>query len=285
MTAPSTAPRSRKRRPASVLLVATMLAVPGCAAPKATPAGGAVGRAVETALVSGQERFDNAAFDRLLAEGTRDGLVDYLFMQDRRDRLEHYLNAVSAARLERLAPGHLEALLINAYNASTILAVLEHPRVRLIKEIPGVWTKTTRRVGGFDLTLDAIEHQILRPFFRDPRVHFALNCASRSCAPLPPWAMDGERIDAQLESRTRSFLTDPRNVRIERGGLLLSKYFDWYGSDFTTPGWRGAAPTVAEYVAGYATPEVATFIRSKGGRPAIGYLEYDWSLNAAVPPK
>ena len=272
------------------LALALLLPLAACGAPAATRAKGPVARAVDASLASGTERFDNALWDHLLAEGTRDGLVQYLYMKDRRDRLEAYLSAVAAAPLDRLAPGHLEALLINAYNASTVLSILDHPRVTSIKEIPGVWDAAKHRIGGFDLTLDEIEHRILRPFFRDPRIHFVLNCASKSCAPLPPWAVDGDRIDAQLEERTRSFLGDPRNVKVERGGLLLSKYFDWYGADFTTEGWRGAAPSAAEYVARYASPEVAAFIQSKRGRPAIGYLEYDWSLNAAplpapVPPQ
>ena len=277
--------RTRRGAPVSPrLALALLLPLAACGAPAATRAKGPVARAVDASLASGTERFDNALWDHLLAEGTRDGLVDYLYMKDRRDRLEAYLSAVASAPLDRLAPGHLEALLINAYNATTVLSILDHPRVTSIKEIPGVWDRTKHRIGGFDLTLDEIEHGILRPFFRDPRVHFVLNCASKSCAPLPPWAVDGDRIDAQLEERAKSFLSDPRNAIVERGGLLLSKYFDWYGTDFTREGWRGAAPGVAGYVARYASPEVGAFVRSKRGRPAIGYLEYDWSLNAAPPP-
>src|SRR2546425_8906539 len=206
-------------------------------------------------------------------------------MQEHRADLESYVKTVAEARLARLAPGHLEALLINAYNAYTVQSILDHPDVSSIREIPGVWTKVRHRVGRFDLTLDEIEHKILRPFFRDPRVHFALNCASRSCAPLPPWAYDGDRIDAQLEERARSFLSDPKNVRVEGSKLVVSKYFDWYGGDFTAAGWKGKAPTLAAYIARYAVPDVKLFIEErKGGRPAITFAEYDWSLNAAVPP-
>jgi len=257
---------------------------PACGAPSAERATGDVARAIEASLAGGKERFDHSAWDRLLAGGTRDGLVDYRFMQERRAKLEAYLRGAAEARLDRLAPGHLEALLINAYNALTVSSILEHPKVESIRDIPGVWTERRHRVGGFDLTLDDIEHRILRPFFRDPRVHFALNCASRSCAPLPPWAYDGDRLEAQLEERAKAFLSDPRNVRVEGSKLLVSRYFDWYGSDFTAAGWRGAAPSVAAYIAGHATPEVAGFIgKGKAGRPPIGFLDYDWSLNAARP--
>jgi len=265
--------------------VAFVLAIAAaCGAPSAERATGDVARAVETALAGGTERFDHAAWGGLLARGTKDGLVDYRFMQERRDDLEAYLRSVAESRPDRLAPGHLEALLINAYNACTVRSILDHPDVSSIREIPGVWTKIRHRVGGFDLTLDEIEHRILRPYFRDPRLHFALNCASRSCAPLPPWAYDGDRIDAQLEERARSFLSDPKNVRVEGSKLLVSRYFDWYGSDFTAKGWKGSESSVAAYIARYAAPDVRAFIDRHAGKPPIGFLEYDWSLNAVVPP-
>jgi uncharacterized protein DUF547 len=162
-----------------------------------------------------------------------------------------------------------------------VASVLDHPRVASIRDIPGVWTERRHRVGGFDLTLDEIEHRILRPFFKDPRIHFALNCASRSCAPLPAWAYDGDRLEAQLEERARAFLADKRNVRVEGSNLLLSRYFDWYGSDFTAAGWRGTAPSIADYVARHAAPDVARFIDKHAGKPPIGFRDYDWSLNAA----
>ncbi|HEU4403105.1 MAG TPA: DUF547 domain-containing protein [Candidatus Polarisedimenticolia bacterium] len=255
----------------------------GCGAPRASRATGAVGHAVETALASGTGRIDHAAWDRLLAAGTRQGLVDYEFMRAHRADLDSYLEHVATAPLDRLAPGHLEALLINAYNALTVRSILDNPGVTSIKEIAGVWTEKRHRVGGFDLTLDDLEHRILRPYFRDPRIHFAVNCASRSCAPLPSWAYDGARIDAQLEERAKSFLSDPINARVEGDALHLSKYFDWYGSDFVAAGWRGSTRTIALYVARYAPADVAAFIDSRKGAPRLVFEEYDWSLNAAPP--
>ena len=262
---------------AALLLFAT-----ACGAPAPTRAGGEVGRAVESSLAGGRERFTHLEWDRLLARGTRDGLVDYDFMQQNRPMLDAYLERVEAAPLGGLAPAHLEALLINAYNALTVRSILEHPGVASIKEIPGVWSRLRHRVGGFDLTLDDIEHQVLRAYFRDPRLHFALNCASRSCAPLPPRAFDGDRLEAQLEERARAFLVDPRQVRVEGGRLLLSRYFDWYGEDFGAKGTPGGAAAIAAYVKRYAAPEIVGFIERHGGAPPIGFLDYDWSLNAAA---
>jgi Protein of unknown function, DUF547 len=267
------------------LAIACVLAIgDGCGAPSAERLSGGVARALEKALAEGTERFDHAAWGALLAHGTKDGLVDYRFMQEHRAELDRYLDGVAKTSLDRLAPGQLEALLINAYNACTVESILDRPEVTSIRQIQGVWTGRRHRVGGFDLTLDEIEHRILRPFFRDPRVHFALNCASRSCAPLPPWAYDGDRIDAQLEERARSFLSDGRNVRVDGSKLLVSKYFDWYGDDFTAAGFKGSEVSVAAFIARYAAPDVRTFIERQHGKPPIGFLDYDWSLNAAVPP-
>jgi len=255
----------------------------GCGAPSAERATGGVAKAVETSLAGGTERFDQAAWGALLQGGSKDGLVDYRFMQEHRAGLDAYLKSVSEVALDRLAPGHLEALLINAYNACTVRSILDHPDVRSIRKIPGVWTETKHRVGGFELTLDDIEHRLLRPYFRDPRLHFALNCASRSCAPLPPWAYDGDRIEEQIEERARSFLSDPKNARVEGERLMVSKYFDWYGGDFTAPGWKKEAPSIAAFIDGYATHDVKAFIGRHGGKPPIVFMEYDWSLNAAAP--
>ena len=255
----------------------------GCGGPSAERAKGDVAKAVEASLARGTERFDHRAWGALLERATKGGLVNYRFMQEQRAGLDSYLKSVAEARLDRLAAGHLEALLINAYNAYTVRSILDHPGVPSIRKIPGVWTETRNRVGGFDLTLDDVEHRLLRPFFHDPRLHFALNCASRSCAPLPSWAYDGDRIEEQLDERTRSFLSDPKNVRVEGSRLLVSKYFDWYGGDFTAPGWMKAAPSIAAFIAAYAAPDVKAFIERQGGKPPIVFMEYDWSLNAVVP--
>ena len=266
-------------------LAAMIVALTACGAPRAEPASGPVADDVRAAIDSGTERFAHERWDRLLAEGTHDGLVDYRYFQRHRDELDAYLERVADADLASLAPDHLKALLINAYNAYTIVAILEHPEVASIREIDGVWTETTHAVGGHPLTLDEIEHELLRPFFRDPRIHFAVNCASRSCAPLPPWAFGGDSLDAQLEERSRSFLRDRENVRVEDGELLLTRYFDWYGDDFTSEGWEPRAATIPRFVATYARPAVVKFVAAQDGRPSVSFLDYDWSLNAAVPPE
>ena len=255
-----------------------LLAVGGCAAPAAQPATGAVAEAVERALARGTATFDHSDWDALLRAGTKDGLVDYEIMASRRADLDDYVARLADADVGALASDELMALLINAYNALTVVAILDHPGVSSIRDIDGVWTELRWTVGGHALTLDGIEHNVLRPFFRDPRLHFVLNCASLSCAPLPPWAYRGAALEDQLEERSHAFLTDPANVSIESGRLRLSRYFDWYGSDFTSPGWAPRAASIPAFIAGYATEPIRVAIAAD---PAIafGFADYDWSLN------
>jgi hypothetical protein len=266
-----------------LVVAAALLAA--CAAPRSKPASGPIGDRVQAAIAGGTETFDHEVWSRLLEQGIDDrGFVDYPFFQDHRPELDRYLQAIAEVELSTLAPAQLEALLLNAYNALTVASILDHPTVATIRDIDGVWDRTKHRVGGFELTLDEIEHTLLRPFWKDPRIHFAVNCASASCAPLPRWAFDGGDLDRQLEERARQFLSDPRNVRIEGSTVLLSSYFDWYGGDFTAEGWKPRASTVLEFVALYATDEVAARLRS--GEPLeVEFLDYDWSLNAAAPPR
>ena len=174
---------------------------------QARKAEGPVSEAVQSALDSGRATFDHAAWGALLEHGTMDGLVDYRYLQQHRAELDAYLAEVANVDLSSLAARELKALLANAYNALTVRAILDHPEVPTIRDIPGVWKTVRHTVGGYALSLDEIEHQILRPFFRDPRIHFAVNCASQSCAPLPPWAFDGADLERQLDELEASFKT------------------------------------------------------------------------------
>ena len=267
----------------ALVLALLVAAAPGCA-PESTPADGPEAAAVQQALAHGTERFDHTAWDRLLAAAVKGDGVDYPVIQRRRAELDAYLARVAHAPLARLEPSELKAFLIDAYNAYTVAAVLDHPGIKSIRDISNVWTGPTHEVGGFALTLDTIEHRLVRPLFRDPRVHFALNCASRSCAPLPPFAYDGHQLDQQLDARRARFLSDAAQVHLDSERLAVSSYFTWFGKDFVTPGWRDAQTSVARYIKPYARPDVATFIDRHGGEPPLTFLDYDWSLNAAVPP-
>ena len=277
-------PAAIPRRAFAALLLLLTLATAACGAPASRQASGEVGDAVQASLEGGTGTFDHGEWDALLAATARYGLLDYRQMQGRRPELDAYLARIAASDLASLAPDHLKALLINAYNALTVRTILDHPRVQSIRDIDGAWDRLSHQVGGFHLTLDALEHNLLRPFFKDPRIHFAVNCASRSCAPLPGWAYTGADLEDQLEGQTRAFLSDPRRVQMANGTLKVSSYFTWYGGDFTAEGWQPRADTIPAFIAGYTTPAVAALIQAGDHEPPLAFIDYDWSLNASVPP-
>jgi len=268
------------RRSTLCLTLALSALVQACGAPESRPAEGPIADQIETSLANGKATYDHSEWGRLLAEGTRHGFVDYSFMQENRADLDRYLAGLEEANLAALDPQHLKALLLNAYNALTVRSILDNWGVSSIREIEGVWDTVSHRLGGFDLTLDQIEHNIVRPFFRDPRIHFAVNCASASCAPLPPWSFEGPELDAQLDELTNAFLSDEDNVRVEDGKLLLSSYFNWYGDDFVAAGWTPRAASIPAFVSLHTRSEVAEFLRTNP-QPVIEFLDYDWSLNRA----
>ncbi|MFV1987454.1 MAG: VTT domain-containing protein [Gemmatimonadota bacterium] len=267
----------------SIRIALLTVALAGCGAPASERATGGLAADVERSLTSGDATFDHSTWDSLLSGGTRDGYVDYAYMGSRASDLASYRAALASADLGSLAPRELEALLMNAYNALTVQSILDHPSAKSIRDIGGVWSERIWEVGGHSVTLDNVEHNLLRPFFRDPRIHFAVNCASRSCAPLPTWAFDGAQLEAQLEELTRAFLRDPANVRVDGSTLRVSPYFDWYGEDFVAAGWKPRAESIAEFIAVYATEEVQSAISADPGID-IEFNDYDWTLNMLTPP-
>lgn len=174
---------------------------------------------------------------------------------------------------------------INAYNALTLGLIVEEWPVKSILDLDGgkVWSTRTYRVGGKDVTLDHIEHQILRPL-GDPRVHAALNCASRGCPALQATAFTASTLEAQLEAASRDWSS--RNaLTLDKGAktVQLSKIFDWYGEDFAgsggvdIPGIDGKQEDALLFVAAHSDPETAAWLRAGGY--TVSYAPYDWSVN------
>ena len=196
-----------------------------------------------------------------------------------RTALAGYLRAMQAIDPRRLARDEQLAYWINLYNAVTVQVILDHPGVRSIRDIKsglfsvGPWQLPLARVDGQSLSLDAIEHRIVRPLFRDRRVHFALNCASLGCPDLAARAFTGATIDADLAAAQRTFLAHPRAIRFSADSLVLSSLFDWYREDFAA-----AETGVIKYLA--ANAPAATAARLQAFRGTISYA-YDWSLNGA----
>ncbi|SHM02963.1 DUF547 domain-containing protein [Hymenobacter psychrotolerans] len=221
---------------------------------------------------------DHRIFDALLKKHVdRRGRVSYKgFLADQRE-LNRYLELLSQhpptaewSRKDQMA------FWINAYNAYTIRLILDHYPVQSIKDIgskiqiPLVttpWAARFFRIGGEKMSLDDIEHGTLRKHYNDPRVHFALVCASVSCPPLRNEAYTAARLEQQLEQQGRLFLNDPTKNRIARAGAQLSRYFDWYKGD-----WNQNGQSVVKWVNRYSAT------RLEPGA-TITFLDYDWRLN------
>jgi hypothetical protein len=177
------------------------------------------------------------------------------------------------------------AFWINAYNALTLGLVVEEWPIQSVLDLDGgkVWDTRTYRVAGQDVTLNHIEHQILRPM-GDPRVHAALNCASRGCPALQIRAFEGPSLEAQLDAAARDWAA--RNaVEINRSDktVQLSQIFDWYGEDFALasepdiPGVNGKHNAALQFVAAHSSEETARWLRAGGY--GVSWAPYDWSVN------
>ncbi len=228
--------------------------------------------------------FDHAAFDSLLRRHVKGADVDYRAWKARptdRAALAGYLARVATADTSGWSRGEQMAFWINAYNALTLERVLGAWPVSSITKIrptlgvlpgKGVW-KEKHRVAGAQVSLDDIEHQTLRRHFADPRIHFAVNCAAKSCPPLAGRAYSGAGLDVELETATRRFVGSGRYNSISRGKpWALSKIFEWYGEDFVA-----AAGSVPAFVVRYLPEESV-----RGVDPAkVRWTtrSYDWSLN------
>ena len=184
--------------------------------------------------------------------------------------------AVSAAQAERLA------YWINAYNMLAIDMVVRNYPVASIRDIGSllrpVWKRDAGKAGGRVVTLDEIEHAILRPI-GDPRMHVAIVCASTSCPSLTREPFRAERLDAQLDAAARAFVANTeKGARIESGSLRISKIFDWFGEDFVASGG------VLAFVRRHASPDLRAAIDRLGPRPQLLFFDYDWSLNGIGRP-
>lgn len=245
------------------------------------------------------------------------GLVDYAALKKQPEALHKFVRAMAAVDHEtyRAWPQDAKsAFWINAYNALTLKVVIDnyglderrvetglipnpgYPR-NSIRQISGVWDKIQFLVMGRKLTLNQVEHGILRGQndelverygeFDEPRIHVVLVCAAMGCPELRGEPYVGEALDEQLDDEARQFLTNPAKFRIDRdaGTVYLSSIFEWFGEDFVSRhlpeagfGDRsGAERAVLNFAAGYLADDDAAYLTS--GDYTLEYLDYDWSLN------
>jgi len=241
----------------------------------------------------GDKTFDYAPFARVLREYvTEQGYVRYTELQTNRADLDAFcaqLAETSPENSPELFPTREDQLAywINAYNAIVMKAVLDRYPIESVGDASylfGFFWKLQFAVGGRQRTLNEIEHGILRPRFRDPRVHFAINCASESCPRLTREPFLPQTLHEQLDAAARAFLGEARNVRPEpqRNLLHLSMIFNWFLDDFRNyvrETQNKRYPSVLDFIQLYASPELKSYIENQ--KPAIRYIDYDWSLNDA----
>jgi hypothetical protein len=222
-----------------------------------------VGRYVDTKHASGINRLNY----RAVTDEDRRSLRDYL----------HRLEATAIStynRREQLA------YWVNAYNALTVNVVLDHYPVKSIRDIKlpaglfsvGPWGAKLLTVEGEKLSLNDVEHRILRPIWRDPRIHYGINCASLGCPNLAGTAYTGENAQRLLTENAVAFINHPRAASFEGGRLVVSSIYDWFEADF-----GGNRSGVLAHLVQYARPALGNQLKTHDG-PIDD--RYEWALNA-----
>jgi len=223
-----------------------------------------------------------AIWDGLLHRYGHRGGVDYRGLESERAKLSAFIEDLGTVDPSALDRRDRLAFWINAYNSVVVDFVLErYPGIQSVRKVDGFFDRFKARVAGRQMTLDQIEARARS--FGDPRVHFALVCASASCPDLRPEAYRGSDLEAQIEDQVKTFLANPeKGMRFDRSAntLYLSSIFKWYAGDFT-----GGSTIVAYFLRGGVLDWVLQHLPSnqaaviRAADPSITYLNYDWSLN------
>ena len=244
-----------------------------------------VGLEVPVAQRVSIDRIDHSTWDQLLQEYVDDrGLVDYAGWQKSKQdilALDEYLNHLSSANLQAKSSRDARlAFWINAYNAVTVKGILREYPTRSIRKHTSkgsgynIWKDLLLKVGGQGVSLDEIEHKVLRPM-GEPRIHFAIVCASYSCPPLLNRAYTADQLDQQLTGNSRRFFANPENFQHDqrRRRFRLSAIMDWFGNDFGSTR-ADQLKAISPYL---PTEEARRAALDSSVRTS--FLKYDWSLN------
>lgn len=208
-------------------------------------------------------------------------LVPYGSVSDQDKKLlEQYLTQLSAINIDNYNRDEQLAYWVNLYNALTVNTVLHHYPVKSILKINispgwfdiGPWNAKLITVNGISLTLNDIEHRIIRPIWNDPRTHYLLNCASYSCPNLQKTTYTGDNIHQLLNNSAKEYVNDHRGIAIQSDSLIVSQIYSWYRSDF-----GGTDQNIISHIMQYAKPDLKKKLESF--RKINGY-KYNWELNA-----
>ena len=235
-----------------------------------------IGSPLAGSIAYAEQSIDQHIYAQLLDRYVDRGRVNYAGLKKEQMRLDTYLKILEAVKPAVLSRNEQFAFYINVYNAWTLKLILSgYPGVQSIKDLGTLfkspWKKKIVRIESRTITLDDVEHNILRPRFKDPRMHFAINCAAKSCPPLRREPYCGADLNRQLNAATRSFLNNPSNYRLEAEQFYVSRIFKWFAADF--------ANDVIGFYRTYATSDLQKKLSARGNQIQVTYLPYDWSLN------
>lgn len=223
------------------------------------------------------KKVDHSAWTKLLKKHVRqDGFVNYQSLLEDKPKLNAYTQDLSEnPPAEGWTDSEKIAYWINVYNAFTVKLIVDNYPLESIKDLNPtlsvpllrtVWTQKWFQIGGKDFSLDQVEHKILRKDFEEPRIHFAVNCASVSCPILRQEAYTADRLDQQLDEQARVFINDERRNRIEQNEVEISKIFSWFTGDFTN----------GQALIAFLNQYSETMIDEDA---KVTYMDYEWGLN------
>ncbi len=220
-----------------------------------------------------QNTFDHSAWDQaLILNVSDDGKVNYDgFMKDSSQLYKYFKQLSENPPQENWTREEKMAYWINAYNAYTIKLVMDSYPLKSIKDLKDPWGKKFFKIDSEWYSLADLEHKILRKF-GDPRIHFAINCASISCPIVWNRAYTGDNLQNALDHQTSQFINDPQRNTINDNVVKVSELFNWYKKDFKVNGGD-----VKDFINRYATVKI-------GDQKKKGYRKYDWGLNEQTEP-
>ncbi len=212
-------------------------------------------------------------------------LVNYRAVSaEDRQQLGKYLDSLQAVAVSDYSRSEQFAYWVNLYNARTVFLILEHYPVESITDISfgwfsfGPWDEKLLTVEGEKVSLNDIEHRILRPIWKDNRIHYAVNCASMGCPNLAPEPFTAANSETLLEQGARDYINHPRGVTVKGTDITASKIYDWYGVDF-----GNNENSLVRHFLQYANPDLKKQLESVGKQVDWDY-RYDWSLNEFPQP-
>ncbi|MGJ8644255.1 MAG: DUF547 domain-containing protein [Luteolibacter sp.] len=219
----------------------------------------------------------HSKFTQVLKENMKGENVNYAALKKAPNKLGSYIEdlaAVGKSEFSKWSDDQKMAYLINLYNAGTLKLIIDNYPTKSIRDLDSPWKQNRVMLFGKYVSLDHIEHEILRKDFSDPRIHFGVNCASIGCPALRNEAFRADKLDAQLDEQARIFLNDKSKNRVDRksGVLYLSSIFDWFKGDFVNK-----SGSVEKFIAPYLSASDRKAVES--GNLKVKYTNYDWNLN------